>query len=186
MPHGPEREGHVESILLTERPPYAPRCRRIWSQMPLAVLVSVTIVGCGGSDGLVPVSGTVAMDGAPLQAAVVMFHPQPGVKGNGGGASTDATGKFTLLSPQGKKGIFPGDYTITVSLRKLSSKAEQQIQTAKHNGITPMISDRDAKEVVPKAFAKPETSPLRVSVGAKGADVPVEIDSSAASAKPGK
>jgi len=35
------------------------------------------------------------------------------------------------------------------------------------------------KEVVPKAYAKPETSPLRVMVGATGADVPIEIDSTA-------
>ena len=154
--------------------------------MPLLLLVAAAIAGCGGSDGLVPVSGTVVMGGAPLEGAVVVFHPQAGVKGNGGGATADAAGKFTLLSPQGKKGILPGDYSVTVSLRKLSSKAEQQIEAAKASGVTPMISDRDAKEVVPKAYAKPETSPLKVSVGAKGADVPVEIDSSAATAKPRK
>lgn len=152
---------------------------------PLLALVATTIVGCGGA-GLAPVSGTVSMDGSPLDGATVTFHPQPGVKSNGGSGTSDAAGKFTLLTPQGKPGIIPGDYSITVSRRKLSEKAEKQIKEAKERGITPMVSDREMAETLPKAYSKPETSPLRVSIGAGGGDVPVEIESSPASAKPGK
>jgi hypothetical protein len=150
--------------------------------LPL-LLAAAAVAGCDRSGGLVPVVGTVTLDGAPLEAAVVMFHPQPGVKGNGGGATSKPDGTFVMLSPQGKKGIFPGDYSITVSCRKLSAKAEQQVEEAKASGVTPMVADGEMKEMVPKAYAKPETSPLRVTVGATGADVPVEIDSKAKPAK---
>lgn len=139
--------------------------------------------GCDRSGGLVPVAGTVTLDGAPLEGAIVQFHPQSGVKGNGGGATSNAVGVFTLLSPQGRKGIFPGDYSVTVSCRKLSAKAEQQVEEAQASGITPMVPDSEMKDVVPKVYAKPESSPLRVTVGATGADVPVEIDSKAKPAK---
>lgn len=144
------------------------------------------MAGCDRSGGLVPVTGTVTLDGVPLESAIVMFHPQPGVKGNGGGATSKAAGAFTLLSPQGKKGVFPGEYSVTVSCRMLSAKAEQQVEAAKASGVTPMVSESEMKEVVPEAYAKPETSPLRVMVGATGADVPIEIDSTAKPATAGK
>jgi len=152
---------------------------------PFLVLVAATLVGCGGA-GLAPVSGTVTMDGSPLEGATVTFHPQPGVKSNGGSGTSDAAGKFTVLTPQGKRGIIPGDYSITVSRRKLSEKAQKMIDDAKASGITPMVSDREMAETLPKPYSKPETSPLRVSIAAGGGDVPVEIESSPASAKPGK
>ena len=134
-----------------------------------------------------PVIGTVTLDGVPLGSAIVMFHAQPGVKGNGGGATSDPQGVFTLLSPQGRKGIVPGEYSVTVSCRKMSAKAEQQVEEMKASGITPMVADSELKEVVPKIYADPKTSPLRVTVGPTGADVPLEIDSKAGpGAKAGK
>lgn len=148
---------------------------RLLSRTPLLMLAAAAIAGCGRTEGLVPVSGRVVIDGAPLEDAVVRFFPQPGVKGNGGGARTDAMGKFTLISPQGRSGIFPGDYSVTVSCRKPSAKAEQQIKEVRALGITPVIVDRDMTELLPKAYCKPETSPLRVTVGVKGGDVPIEI-----------
>lgn len=153
---------------------------------PLLLLVAATIAGCGRPDGLVPVSGTVTMDGVPLEGAFVMFHPQPGVNGNGGNASTDATGKFTMRSPQGKRGIFPGDYSITVSRRKPTAQQEEQMKEAKARGRPPMIGMEDMPELLPQAYTRPQTSPLRASVGATGADVPVRLDSAPASANPGK
>lgn len=152
----------------------------------LLMLAAAFLSGCGRPDGLVPVSGTVTMDGAPLEGAVVMFHAQAGVRGNGGNAATDAAGRFTLRSPQAKRGIFPGDYSITVSLRKPTTEQEQQIKEAKANGRPATILVHDMPEVLPQAYTRPETSPLRASVGPTGADVLVKLVSSPTSAKPGR
>lgn len=176
MLRGFESQEHMDLIAVATRP---------LSWAALLVLMAAAMVGCGRADGLVPVSGRVTMNSAPLQDAVVRFFPQPGVKGNGGGASTDMTGSFTLISPQGKRGIFPGDYSITVSCRKPSAKAEQQIKEVRALGIAPVIIDRDMTELLPKAYVKPESSPLRVTVGAKGSHVPIEIDSASMSIRLG-
>jgi|688.fasta_scaffold197423_2 hypothetical protein len=161
--------------------PRLPRAMTAW-----LVLAATFIAGCGGPDGLVRVTGTVTMDGAPLEGAVVMFHPLPGVKGNGGIATTDAAGTFTLRSPQAKQGIFPGDYSLTVSHRKPTAEQEQQINEAKAGGRPQMILVHDMPELLPQVYTRPATSPLRASVGPTGADVPVELVSSQKSAKPGK
>lgn len=151
----------------------------------LAAMAAVT--GCGKSDGLVPVSGTVTLDGSPLEKAVVTFHPQAGAKGNGSGATTDAAGKFTLMSPQGKKGILPGEYAVTVSRRELTPKAEKMVAEMQAQGQAPALTDSDSKEALPLPYTKPETSPLKQSVGAKGAaDVTLQLDSSLKPAKPGR
>lgn len=177
-------------IVLGELPVDRPHQRRVPGRQsawkPLILIGVAILSGCSRSQGPVPVTGTVTMDGAPLEAAAVRFHPQPGGKGNGGSALTDAAGRFAVISPQGRNGIFPGDYSITVSCLKLSAKAEQHSQEVRALGIAPVIIDREMRELLPKAYANPETSPLRVTVGAEGADVPVTIESSSTAAKPGR
>lgn len=143
----------------------------------LVLLVLVTAAGCGQSSGLVPVTGTVMLDGSPLDRARVVFHPQPGVKGNGGDGVTDQTGRFLLRSPQGRKGIFPGDYTVSVTSLELSEKAEKRVAEMRAQGLAPTVVAADTKETLPLVYTKPETTPLRQSVGAKGArDVIVQLE----------
>lgn len=84
-------------------------------------LVMVSIVGCGGSggDGMprYPASGTVTLEGAPIDGAVVAFSREDGKAT--AVAMTDEMGQFQLNMPPGKNGVPAGKYRISV--RKSSS-----------------------------------------------------------------
>ncbi len=78
----------------------------------------LTVVGCGGGHGLTPVTGIVTLDGKPGDGASVAFIPAAGTPGNGGTALADQTGRYEIRTPQGKKGLPPGQYKVTVSYRR--------------------------------------------------------------------
>lgn len=83
-----------------------------------AVVASVAFVGCGGDKGpvLYPVSGTVTVDGQPLEKAGVAFQPDES-KGNTLGlfpaGTTDASGKYELMTAA-KNGAPAGHYKVVV------------------------------------------------------------------------
>ncbi|TWT78151.1 hypothetical protein Pla123a_09410 [Posidoniimonas polymericola] len=81
----------------------------------VAVACAVLTVGCGSSEGLVPVEGVVTLDGAPLpQAQVVFYQPGGGPETNFTDV-TDDQGRFTL-SPlrSDTPGAKPGKYQVTL------------------------------------------------------------------------
>jgi hypothetical protein len=84
---------------------------------------AVLLAGCSKSSktngpqlDLVPVSGTITLDGTPLSEATVSFAYQgtPPEGFYGSGAGTDAQGHYELQT-MGKKGAVPGTYKVTVS-----------------------------------------------------------------------
>lgn len=94
-------------------------------KQPLSRLVATIIAtvaflatGCDGAGSVVPVTGTVTLDGKPLADAEVVFHPDP-AKGAGGDSAsgfTDAQGRFTLRTGRtGKDGAAPGFYRVVVT-----------------------------------------------------------------------
>ena len=89
--------------------------------IPMALLMALIVVighgGCASSKpkgfpDLSPVSGTVTMDGEPLQKAVVMFLSEKGVAAS---CATDANGRYTLLYRGSADGASPGRNTVTVT-----------------------------------------------------------------------
>ncbi len=155
-----------------------------WHGLAPAVAAIALAAGCGRSDGLVPVGGTVKLDGASLSGALVTFHAEPGVRGNGGSAMTDAAGRFTLLSPQGRQGIFPGEYRITVSCRKPTAEAERQVAEMISAGLTPALSAANFQEALPTAYTSPDRTTLKQTIGAAGGTVDLDLDSSTAKKTP--
>lgn len=87
---------------------------RIWV---LALLCFM--VGCFGSDKIVPVSGLVTLDGKPLPGAVVGFEPiaqQGDLKaGYGSYSKTDDEGRYTLRSLKNEEGALVGQHRVSVS-----------------------------------------------------------------------
>lgn len=126
---------------------------------PVLASALVTLAaGCGAKDGLVPVAGVVELDGAPLERSAVTFRPLDGTAGPGGMAITDASGRFVIYSPQGKKGMAAGSYKVTVSRREPKTPVAEG--TA--------VIDSDLVEFVPAKYSDAEKTELTATIGAKG------------------
>ncbi len=96
---------------------FRPMCRHLVLAGLLGGL-SLGLVGC--SDGLqvVPVSGTVTLDGQPLSGAHVSFQPRTDNQdrvGPGSYAVTDETGRYELrLATDDRRGAIVGDHRVRV------------------------------------------------------------------------
>jgi hypothetical protein len=134
----------------------------------LAVLMGLG--GCGG-DGLkrVPVQGKVtSQGGTPIPNAVISFVPMSTTKGEGGIATADQDGSFTLIgSRRGDKGVVAGKYKVRVSrfVERDGSPLPADWTQADHP---------HAKETVPPPYSGME-SPLEVTVPEAGGTVNVEV-----------
>ena len=127
-------------------------------RLALAVLGSVALVcGCNKTvdPTLVPVSGTVTVQGQPLANATVTFIPKDGTPGFGGVGKTDAAGKFTLLgSRDNVPGIPPGEYRVAISKRLMPDGSE----VPANDNTPPMMSP--AKESLAAGYSNPGTTTL--------------------------
>ncbi len=86
-------------------------------------------VGCAGDDGLprtVNASGTVYLDGAPIDGASVVVAESTGI--NFAQGFSDSSGRFSLNAFEAKKGAVPGSYKVTVSKTVTVEKAANQKQ----------------------------------------------------------
>jgi hypothetical protein len=71
--------------------------------------------GCGRSD-LGTVSGTVTLDGQPLEGAQVVFMPQG--EGAPSYGQTDAQGLYSLTHTSGHPGALIGSHTVSISVEE--------------------------------------------------------------------
>ena len=137
--------------------------------LPAALLAA----GCGGgSSGLVPVTGTVTLNDAPLPNALVSFIPTGDTPGQGGTARTGRDGKYALVSPQGEKGIPPGQYRVVVS-RPLNPDGSEPdpnvppIESRAGESLPPEYSDRDATQLAERVSADRKVIDLRLTAAKK-------------------
>ena len=108
------------------------------------------VAGCG--DKLASVSGIVRLDGKPLTAAGVMFHPKDG--GPVAGSTTDSNGRYRLESGS-QLGVKPGEYCVTVSKYRMSGVGKTGL---------PLPGQGKIEHLSPAKYNTPATSPLRVTV----------------------
>ena len=84
--------------------------------LSLALLASIGIAltGCGsGGPTLLPVSGSLTVDGKPANGATLIFHPTDKEMKLIPAATTDENGKFQLAT-SAKVGVPAGTYDVTV------------------------------------------------------------------------
>ena len=133
--------------------------RRGWFCWVLALFLA----GCGdGRPSLVQATGTITLDGNPIEGAVIALQPV----GEGEDANrrpsagvTGPDGKFTLTTYEKDDGVPPGKYKVTVQKRELIGKLP-----ANYNDERPDAVPLKYKLAIPRKYMMVETSGLEVEV----------------------
>lgn len=112
----------------------------------LAGLAMLTLLGCGEQNSLdtVPVSGTVRLDGAPVDGAKVVFAPTSG-GGSAASGVTDASGHYELTTLDPGDGALAGSYVVMIS------KTEQVGGDATSAAVKPGMSEEEATQAAMEA-----------------------------------
>lgn len=121
---------------------------------PSSLILLVAAAGCGGS-GLVSVSGSVKLDGQPLDGATVTFHPVKG--GAVATATTDSAGRFTVATGA-QKGLAPGEYEVAIQ-----KTGPAPAGTGLEREVPPPV-------ITPLKYANPKTSGLKYTAPGGAAD----------------
>lgn len=145
-----------------------------------AALSAAALVGCGPPSAdyskvdLVPVSGTVTLDGQPLAQAVITFeNPDNGMFAY---ALTNASGGYELQFDSVKKGCTPGSKIVRISTTRsipgLTPEAgevgdgEGEEESGEEEGAAPARR----QERVPAAYNRESTLQVEVSSGSRTHD----------------
>jgi hypothetical protein len=114
----------------------------------------IILAGCAdGRPERVPVSGTVLIDGKPLNKGSIMVVPQ-GQRPAGGSIGPD--GRFTLSCYALNDGVVSGTHLVSV-------------QATEH------ISERETRWLTPKKYGDPNTSGLSVTITEPTDDLIIEL-----------
>jgi hypothetical protein len=131
-------------------------------------------LGCGGRSlpELLPVRGTLMLDGKPLADKSVVFWPEEGTPGNGSQARSEADGSFELIAVIGGsvtivKGARLGTYRVTVS----------DIEEFREDGIPAPRLPGGAVARLPDKYLSAATSPFRVEVAHDMSEVVLDLKS---------
>jgi len=153
---------------------YARKSRRLPILLCVATLV-VALAGCGdGRPALVRVTGTVQLDGKPLEGAIVSF--QPVAQGRDAfqrpsSAVTDAEGKFSPGTYGPDDGLPPGKYRVTIQKR-------QPVGAASGTSESQASGPVRYQWITPRRLADPDTSGLEAEVTSSGLEPSVfELES---------
>ena len=148
--------------------------RRGFSVLSLLLFAAglLSLSGCEKSLGgnLVPVTGTVKMDGQPLAGASVTFLGVSGTPGLGGSGIADETGKFEISHFRAGKGLEPGEYKVVIN--KLVMADGSPIPTG-----TASAAELNTKDLVPKRYSDFSATTLLKTVGSDNAPVSLDNES---------
>ena len=113
-------------------------------------LCLLALLGCSGAS-LVPVEGTVTLDGKPLANATVGLERSGGDKESSlYTADTDAAGKFAIRSfDSGRIGAVPGEYAVMIRSVKAPPGANEMTVLPPER-VPPAYRDGSMKLTVPE------------------------------------
>lgn len=146
---------------------------RLASRVVWALGLSGALLGgCGtaSESGLVPVSGRITLNGGPWpRPGKITFVPKggDGSKLRPASADFDTNGDFTVSSFDGNKGLYPGDYWISVECwEELPGMANPNAVKGEEGKKSLVMSP--GKSAVPKIYQSHETSKLSLKVESSG------------------
>lgn len=146
-------------------------CIRFVILFPL-LFVLCEMTGCRKTsklDGLVPASGVVMFNNTPVEGASVTFAPVPGAGGNRTAtATTDAKGRFFMMTLNPGDGVFPGEYV--VSIKKTEQAGESKPSVTKEGIVVEGRTQTDGRyrDLLPVKYKDGKTSELKVTIPEKG------------------
>lgn len=124
------------------------------------VVSSFFVTGCGQSGPKTgQATGVVTYKGQPVEGANVMFSPTTQGQGVAAMALTDAAGKFTLQTAQGKAGAVPGEYAVMITKTEMVPTGEK---VPKPEGGTEDVMT--TKHLLPEKYRFPTSTPLKVKI----------------------
>ena len=145
-------------------------------RLQAAAVLCLGLVGCGPSDDgpkLVPVSGTVTLNGQPLSSAHVTFLPTGETRGTGADGRTDAGGVFHLKARHRGPGAVAGTYKVVISKMVKTDGSDITPEDA----TPPVLSG--AKEVLPAKYSSHAAATLTATVPEEGSgDLKFDIKTS--------
>jgi hypothetical protein len=164
----------------------------------LVALALVAALGCG-KNNLVPVEGVVTLDGRPIEGALVKFVPKESTKeqtGHEATAMTNESGKFTLGTLKDGDGAWRGVYKVCVQKIVQAAAADNPkakrlpeeatnipgVQAAAVDRRQILAAMRNRKNVFPKKYMNPTTTPIEITVPTAG-PVPIDVQSEPESKK---
>jgi len=144
--------------------------------------------GCGRSGPkLVPVDGTVFLDGKPLAYKSLVFIPEEGTAGNGAGGYTNGDGEYSLLAvvfgaTKDYDGCPPGRYRVVVSEPSIPiTEADFGPFDGEKEGDEPAVAVgpgmSPATRAIPALYTSDQTTPLVREVPESGGVVDLQLTS---------
>ena len=115
------------------------------------IFLICSTTGCNNSPNIVPVKGTVLLDGKPLEGAAVLFHPKADERPAVG--VTDKRGMFELTTRRQGDGAHVGLNKVSIT----KENDETQLNDAEE-GI------QDFTLITPAQYASPELSGIEIDV----------------------
>jgi hypothetical protein len=125
--------------------------------------------GCSGGLALIPVEGTVTLDGQPVEGASVLFEPKGGGKPATG--TTDAAGKFVLTTIEPGDGAVPGANKVAVI--RVNVVGTKPVGGDAESG----DMEEEVEYVTPIEYANTRTSPLTIEVESGMKPLSIELTS---------
>jgi hypothetical protein len=147
------------------------------------------VAGCGGNEedrvALVPVSGTLTLDGKPLEGVIISFLPDASnAKPQTDGGDLSGPGGTFEAKYRNRNGLAPGKYTVTVARPGKGEPGDIAGISPVAGVATPPTHKGQAgkkeKEPPPWPYGDASTTPLKQDVAPGGSTgLKIELKSSA-------
>ena len=142
----------------------------------LASFSIMAVVGCGGSKWppTYKSSGTVTLDGTPVERATITFYPLDGQKP--ANATTDANGNYELTSFNAGDGATPGSFGVAIQkfpaieIETIPGGTPYDESMNTDEGPSP-DSEKDPVNELPEKYSNHEKSGLSATVVTDGENV---------------
>ena len=123
----------------------------------VVVLIICPTTGCNRSPNIVPVKGSVLLDGKPLEGAAVLFHPKADERPAVG--ITDKRGTFHLTTRSQGDGAHVGLNKVSIT-----KESDEPLLNNAEDANDAEEGIQDFTLITPAQYASPELSGLEIDV----------------------